>query len=166
MNNGLPVEKKSMGGMSGLPSFGQNPVSSPTSGSAGFGGSEGISDNWAAWGSPSGSTNQPASNQQDLFAAFGNSPAANSPAGGLIAESQQLASPFGAWNSQPPKAKNVAKFVASFNFEARNADELSFVEGDVLEIDLDAAVEPEWYFGTKNGQGGLFPQAGVGDVKR
>ena len=30
----------------------------------------------------------------------------------------------------------------------------------ILDVDLDAAVEPEWYFGTKNGQGGLFPQAG------
>ena len=68
----------------------------------------------------------------------------------------QSAAAFGAWNTQP----NLKKFIANYNFEARNNDELSFSEGDVLQIDLNAKVEPEWYYGTSiaTGKGGLFPQ--------
>ena len=53
------------------------------------------------------------------------------------------------------------KYVASYQFDARNADELSFGEGDVVEVDLNAAAEPEWFYGNCNGRSGLFPQAYV-----
>ena len=64
------------------------------------------------------------------------------------------------------KSPNLKKFIANYNFEARNNDELSFSEGDVLEIDLNADVEPEWYYGTSiaSGKGGLFPQAYVAEA--
>ena len=59
------------------------------------------------------------------------------------------------------KAKNIVKYVASFQFDARNADELSFGEGDVVDVDLNAPAEPEWFYGTCQGRSGLFPQAYV-----
>ena len=51
--------------------------------------------------------------------------------------------------------------MASFQFDARNADELSFGEGDVVDVDLNAPAEPEWFYGTCQGRSGLFPQAYV-----
>ena len=34
----------------------------------------------------------------------------------------------------------------------------SFNENDVIEVDLNAPAEPEWFFGTCQGRAGLFPQ--------
>ena len=51
--------------------------------------------------------------------------------------------------------------MASFQFDARNADELSFVEGDVIEVDMNAPAEPECFYGSCKGRSGLFPQAYV-----
>ena len=37
-------------------------------------------------------------------------------------------------------------------------DFFSFNENDVIEVDLNAPAEPEWFFGTCQGRAGLFPQ--------
>ena len=60
-----------------------------------------------------------------------------------------------------PKEKKISLYMASFQFDARNADELSFVEGDVIEVDMNAPAEPEWFYGSCKGRSGLFPQAYV-----
>lgn len=180
ISNGLPQEKSAFGTNS---SFGGG-FTSQTASSSPFGGSplqqqppfqqtsttqqqlmqeqnqpSGNSE-WAAWGSsPSPAQAAPAPAVNDLFGS--NDFAFNTPAS-QPAFNAPVSNPstFGSWNNQPA-GRNLKNFLASFNFEARNNDELSFVEGDILEIDLDAEVEPEWYYGTCNGRGGLFPQAYV-----
>lgn len=57
--------------------------------------------------------------------------------------------------------QNFKKFIASFDFDARSPDELSFRDGDIIEVDLGKECEPEWFFGHLNGQSGLFPQGYV-----
>ena len=39
----------------------------------------------------------------------------------------------------------------------------SFNENDVIEVDLNAPAEPEWFFGTCQGRAGLFPQGMCSD---
>jgi hypothetical protein len=54
--------------------------------------------------------------------------------------------------------QNLKKFIAGFDFDARSPDELSFRDGDIIEVDLEKECEPEWFYGHLNGQSGLFPQ--------
>ena len=68
---------------------------------------------------------------------------------------------FGVMSSPPTKDKQIVKYIASFQFDARNADELSFGEGDIVDVDINAPAEPEWFYGTCDGRRGLFPQAYV-----
>ena len=57
--------------------------------------------------------------------------------------------------------QNFKKYQAGFDFDARSPDELSFRDGDVIEVDLAKETEPQWFFGHLNGQSGLFPEAYV-----
>ena len=121
ISNGLPQEKSLFNSPGSFAAF-----SEPNSSNSTFpepASQTSQNSDWAAWGQP---TQSPVVTQQmggDLFgvADFGNF--GNSPGN----------SPFGAWNSQP---KNLKKFLAGFNFEARNSDELSFVEGRVIKISV------------------------------
>ena len=48
-------------------------------------------------------------------------------------------------------SRNWLKKLSTYDF-------FSFNENDVIEVDLNAPAEPEWFFGTCQGRAGLFPQ--------
>lgn len=50
---------------------------------------------------------------------------------------------------------------AIYPFEGRNADELTFEAGDIIEVPVDHTAEPGWFAGTLNGRTGWFPDAYV-----
>eukprot|EP00795_Rhopilema_esculentum_P017568 gene17568-9199_t len=60
--------------------------------------------------------------------------------------------------AEPVAAKRLTKFKAIFPFEARHPDELSILDGDIIEVDeSDDSPPPGWLRGTSGGSTGLFP---------
>ncbi|KAH9270279.1 hypothetical protein BASA83_007618 [Batrachochytrium salamandrivorans] len=55
----------------------------------------------------------------------------------------------------PPPAKKIPRCTALFNYDATEADELSFKVGDMVIITSKS--DPGWWTGTLNGRTGLFP---------
>ena len=69
------------------------------------------------------------------------------------------------FNSKPEIQMNSGNFFFNFSLQAKYLHVLlytmyifSFNENDVIEVDLNAPAEPEWFFGTCQGRAGLFPQ--------
>ena len=66
------------------------------------------------------------------------------------------------FNSKPEIQMNSGSFQNAKFSHAQKIDFsmcfFSFNENDVIEVDLNAPAEPEWFFGTCQGRAGLFPQ--------
>nr|KAJ3423287.1 Unconventional myosin-Ie [Polyrhizophydium stewartii] len=62
----------------------------------------------------------------------------------------------------PPPAKKVPRCKALYNYDASEADELSFKAGDIITIT--AKDDPGWWTGTLGGRSGLFPSNYVQDI--
>ncbi|XP_063298170.1 intersectin-2 isoform X2 [Pelobates fuscus] len=59
--------------------------------------------------------------------------------------------------SERRKSAAFVNYTALYQFEARNADELSFNAGDLLQVDEKNAGEPGWLYGCLKGNVGWFP---------
>ncbi|XP_066452703.1 intersectin-2 isoform X2 [Eleutherodactylus coqui] len=55
------------------------------------------------------------------------------------------------------KSAAFVSYTALYPFEARNADELSFNAGDVIQVDENNTGEPGWLYGCAHGNVGWFP---------
>ncbi|XP_063874281.1 intersectin-2-like isoform X16 [Scylla paramamosain] len=63
-------------------------------------------------------------------------------------------------NAVPGENKEgVMKRRALYQFDARNADEISFMPGDIIVVTMTEGVEPGWLGGELHGQTGWFPEA-------
>ncbi|XP_045103343.1 intersectin-2-like isoform X17 [Portunus trituberculatus] len=63
-------------------------------------------------------------------------------------------------NAVPGENKEgVMKRRALYQFDARNADEISFMPGDIIVVTMTEGVEPGWLGGVLHGQTGWFPEA-------
>lgn len=60
-----------------------------------------------------------------------------------------------------PAPEGFVKYRAVYEFSARNADEISFVPGDVIFVPLEQNAEPGWLAGEINGHTGWFPETYV-----
>ncbi|XP_075153017.1 dynamin associated protein 160 isoform X2 [Haematobia irritans] len=60
-----------------------------------------------------------------------------------------------------PAPEGFVKYKAVYEFSARNADEISFVPGDIILVPLEQNAEPGWLAGEINGHTGWFPETYV-----
>lgn len=60
-----------------------------------------------------------------------------------------------------PAPEGFVKYRAVYEFSARNADEISFVPGDIIFVPLEQNAEPGWLAGEINGHTGWFPETYV-----
>ncbi|XP_058980761.1 intersectin-1 isoform X2 [Musca domestica] len=60
-----------------------------------------------------------------------------------------------------PAPEGFVKYKAVYEFSARNADEISFVPGDIIFVPLEQNAEPGWLAGEINGHTGWFPETYV-----
>lgn len=60
-----------------------------------------------------------------------------------------------------PAPEGFVKYKAVYEFAARNADEISFVPGDIIFVPLEQNAEPGWLAGEINGHTGWFPETYV-----
>ncbi|XP_041631578.1 intersectin-1 isoform X2 [Drosophila kikkawai] len=60
-----------------------------------------------------------------------------------------------------PAPEGFAKFRAVYEFNARNAEEITFVPGDIILVPLEQNAEPGWLAGEINGHTGWFPESYV-----
>jgi hypothetical protein len=84
---------------------------------------------------------------------------------------RELTDPSYAWQSEekdevPESAGHVAaagagQYQALYDYDAQNADELSFKEGDIINSCPDQVGEPGWLAGEIHGKTGWFPEAYV-----
>ncbi|XP_068181807.1 intersectin-2b isoform X2 [Antennarius striatus] len=63
--------------------------------------------------------------------------------------------------TQHRKSVVLTSFKALFPFTARNSEELSLSEGDILEVDETAEREEGWLYGSRQGKMGYFPESYV-----
>ncbi|KAI8925857.1 P-loop containing nucleoside triphosphate hydrolase protein [Entophlyctis helioformis] len=120
---------------------------SPTGIRAGFGGSGG---NVASVAASFGGSNGNVYGSSGSVSSTGNVSAATA-----AAAKKKIPPP-------PPPAKKVPRCKALYNYDATEADELSFKVGDVITIT--GKDDPGWWTGTLNGQTGLFPSNYVEDL--
>ncbi|XP_030380482.1 intersectin-1 isoform X2 [Scaptodrosophila lebanonensis] len=60
-----------------------------------------------------------------------------------------------------PAPEGFAKYRAVYEFTARNAEEITFVPGDIILVPLEQNAEPGWLAGEINGHTGWFPESYV-----
>lgn len=60
-----------------------------------------------------------------------------------------------------PAPEGFAKYRAVYEFNARNAEEITFVPGDIILVPLEQNAEPGWLAGEINGHTGWFPESYV-----
>ncbi|XP_077973395.1 intersectin-1-like isoform X1 [Styela clava] len=60
-------------------------------------------------------------------------------------------------NTNKGSTANLPRFQVLYNFQARNQDELTINEGDIVQVDDNETTEPGWYSGILNGKKGWFP---------
>jgi intersectin len=64
-----------------------------------------------------------------------------------------------------PAPPGFVKYRAVFEFQARNADEITFNPGDIIMVPLEHNAEPGWLGGEINGHTGWFPESYVEKVE-
>lgn len=64
-----------------------------------------------------------------------------------------------------PAPEGFVKYRAVYEFTARNADEISFVPGDIILVPLEQNAEPGWFAGEINGHTGWFPETYVEKIE-
>ncbi|XP_075751377.1 intersectin-1 isoform X4 [Rhipicephalus microplus] len=67
-------------------------------------------------------------------------------------------------STQPEPASGLVKYRALYAFEARNADELSIMPGDIIMVQENQHGEPGWLGGELQGKTGWFPESYVEKV--
>ncbi|KAL1436160.1 hypothetical protein MTO96_010898 [Rhipicephalus appendiculatus] len=67
-------------------------------------------------------------------------------------------------SSQPEPSSGLVKYRALYAFEARNADELSIMPGDIIMVQENQHGEPGWLGGELQGKTGWFPESYVEKV--
>ncbi|XP_032583301.1 intersectin-1 isoform X4 [Drosophila sechellia] len=60
-----------------------------------------------------------------------------------------------------PAPEGFVKYQAVYEFNARNAEEITFVPGDIILVPLEQNAEPGWLAGEINGHTGWFPESYV-----
>ncbi|XP_015021343.2 intersectin-2 isoform X2 [Drosophila mojavensis] len=60
-----------------------------------------------------------------------------------------------------PAPEGFVKYRAVYEFNARNAEEITFVPGDIILVPLEQNAEPGWLAGEINGHTGWFPESYV-----
>ncbi|XP_023033932.2 intersectin-1 isoform X3 [Drosophila willistoni] len=60
-----------------------------------------------------------------------------------------------------PAPEGFVKYRAVYEFSARNAEEITFVPGDIILVPLEQNAEPGWLAGEINGHTGWFPESYV-----
>ncbi|XP_034668940.1 intersectin-1 isoform X1 [Drosophila subobscura] len=79
--------------------------------------------------------------------------------GGLTNDTGAVAPP--AVDLSGPAPEGFAKYRAVYEFNARNAEEITFVPGDLILVPLEQNAEPGWLAGEINGHTGWFPESYV-----
>ncbi|BFF94509.1 intersectin-1 [Drosophila madeirensis] len=79
--------------------------------------------------------------------------------GGLTNDTGVVAAP--AVDLSGPAPEGFAKYRAVYEFNARNAEEITFVPGDLILVPLEQNAEPGWLAGEINGHTGWFPESYV-----
>ncbi|EDV33382.1 uncharacterized protein Dana_GF24142, isoform A [Drosophila ananassae] len=64
-----------------------------------------------------------------------------------------------------PAPEGFAKYRAVYEFNARNAEEITFVPGDIILVPLEQNAEPGWLAGEINGHTGWFPESYVEKIE-
>ncbi|XP_017094939.2 intersectin-1 isoform X1 [Drosophila bipectinata] len=64
-----------------------------------------------------------------------------------------------------PAPEGFAKYRAVYEFYARNAEEITFVPGDIILVPLEQNAEPGWLAGEINGHTGWFPESYVEKIE-
>ncbi|SPP82145.1 intersectin-1 isoform X3 [Drosophila guanche] len=102
----------------------------------------------AAWdtGASSGGWGEPEAAATDAY-------------GGLTNDTGAVAAP--AVDLSGPAPEGFAKYRAVYEFNARNAEEITFVPGDLILVPLEQNAEPGWLAGEINGHTGWFPESYV-----
>ncbi|KAH8413568.1 hypothetical protein KR009_012294 [Drosophila setifemur] len=81
------------------------------------------------------------------------------PYAGLSNDTAAVAAP--AVDLSAPAPEGFAKYRAVYEFSARNAEEITFVPGDIILVPLEQNAEPGWLAGEINGHTGWFPESYV-----
>lgn len=64
-------------------------------------------------------------------------------------------------DTSEPAPEGFVKYRAVYEFSARNADEISFMPGDIILVPLEQNAEPGWLAGEISGHTGWFPETYV-----
>ncbi|XP_033248801.1 intersectin-1 isoform X2 [Drosophila miranda] len=81
------------------------------------------------------------------------------PYGGLTNDTSAVIAP--AVDLSGPAPEGFVKYRAVYEFNARNAEEITFVPGDLILVPLEQNAEPGWLAGEINGHTGWFPESYV-----
>ncbi|XP_017853855.1 intersectin-1 isoform X3 [Drosophila busckii] len=114
-----------------------------------------------------------ASSAWDTGSAWGSTAAASVPAAvdayssyGLASESsaavaETAGAAAAAVDDSGPAPEGFVKYRAVYEFTARNAEEITFVPGDIILVPFEQNAEPGWLAGEINGHTGWFPESYV-----
>ncbi|XP_017120823.1 intersectin-1 isoform X1 [Drosophila elegans] len=84
---------------------------------------------------------------------------ATDPYAGMSNDVTAVAAP--AMDLSGPAPEGFVKYQAVYEFNARNAEEITFVPGDIILVPLEQNAEPGWLAGEINGHTGWFPESYV-----
>lgn len=104
-------------------------------------------DTGSAWGG-SAASGVPAAAAVDAYAGYGLS-------------IDTVAAADAAVDLSGPAPEGFVKYRAVYEFNARNAEEITFVPGDIILVPLEQNAEPGWLAGEINGHTGWFPESYV-----
>ncbi|XP_064546489.1 intersectin-1 isoform X3 [Drosophila montana] len=103
----------------------------------------------SAWGS-SAASDVPAAAAVDAYAGYG-----------LSIDTVGAAGEEAVVDLSGPAPEGFVKYRAVYEFNARNAEEITFVPGDIILVPLEQNAEPGWLAGEINGHTGWFPESYV-----